>query len=129
MKCPYCNSEVKFSQDSTFIYGRNYGAVYHCINYPSCDAYVGTHRNSKRSLGRLADAELRKYKGIAHMYFDELWKMKKARGFKNARDLGYEWLSEQMKKSKKDTHIGMFNIDECKKVIELCKPYYIKLKK
>jgi len=30
IKCPYCDSDVKFSSKSDIIYGRDYGAIYLC---------------------------------------------------------------------------------------------------
>lgn len=77
-KCPYCGFDVKFSSKSDIIYGRDYGVIYLCSNYPSCDAFVGCHNGTKNSLGRLANKELREKKKIAHYYFDTLWKEKKA---------------------------------------------------
>ena len=35
----------------------------------------------------------------------------------------YKWLSEQLGMPRKDTHIGMFDVDQCKRVVEICKPY------
>lgn len=124
--CPYCGSEVEFKKDSTFIYGRNYGPVYYCTNYPFCDAYVGCHKGTHKSLGRLANKELRLKKGEAHYYFDFIWKAKrslKKRSSKNARDKGYVWLSNELGIPKEYTHIGMFDIETCERVISLCKPY------
>lgn len=40
------------------------------------DHYVGTYDNSTRSLGRLANADLRKLKHLGHSIFDRLWKIK-----------------------------------------------------
>ena len=70
--CPYCKGQAKLI-DSKEIYGRSYGMVWFC---KPCDAWVGTHKNSKkhRPLGRLANAELRHWKQIAHTKFDLLWR-------------------------------------------------------
>lgn len=58
-KCPYCGGKVLFSKTSDIIYGKNYSAIYYCEHYPKCDAYVGTHKGTTKSLGRLANKELR----------------------------------------------------------------------
>lgn len=125
-KCPYCGEEVLYSKDSDFIYGRNYGGVFYCKSYPKCDAYVGTHNSKKpKALGRLANEDLRLAKKRAHKYFDRLWKAKMKLGYKKqvARSLGYKWLSQQLGIEPKYTHIGMFDIETCQRVVFLCKPY------
>lgn len=128
-KCPYCGGKVLYSKDSTHIYKKNYGGVYYCENYPKCDAYVGVHRRTVKPLGRLANKELRQAKQLAHYYFDFLWKYKKENDkCKNARDLAYNWLSQQLDIPLKYTHIGMFDLEECQSVVNLCKPYVYRLK-
>jgi len=132
LPCPYCGS-VAILKDSSIIYGRSYGLAFVCENYPACDAYVGVHKHNNEPLGRLANAELRIAKIDAHKYFDNLWqrkliKRRKERGnnYKKhwARGSGYKWLAEQMGLESKDCHIGMFDVQQCKKVVEICKPYY-----
>lgn len=97
--------------------------IYYCA---PCQAWVGVHKGTNKALGRLANAKLRKAKCIAHYYFDKLWKKKMQQGFGKsaARHKAYKWLSEQMGLSFKDTHIGMFDVEQCKKVVEICKPFY-----
>lgn len=121
--CPYCGLQPDFMESSEKIYGKDYGPVYICHD---CDAYVGVHKDGlNRPLGRLADAELRKAKKEAHFYFDFLWRKKMSKGFTKheARKTAYLWLSLKMAIIPDHTHIGMFNIEQCKQVIELCKPY------
>lgn len=122
-KCPYCQSEVLFSKSSEFIYKKDFGSVYYCSKFPSCNAFVGCHKITGRALGRLADGELREFKKQAHYHFDEIWKEEFEKGQKNARSLRYEWLSKELKIPIEETHIGMFDVETCKLVIELCKPY------
>ncbi len=57
--CPFCNSSVSLV-DSAKVYGRSYGFIYLCDQYPKCDARVGCHPGSNKPLGTLADKELRK---------------------------------------------------------------------
>lgn len=123
--CPYCKANTDFV-DSKVIYGRSYGMVYLCN---PCKAWVGIHKGTDKALGRLANAELRRAKGQAHMYFDQLWKRKMLKhnlNKKTARGRAYKWLSESLGVPFELTHIGMFDVDMCKKVVELCKPYCIK---
>lgn len=120
--CPYCNKPTEYV-DSEVIYGRSYGMVYRC---EPCDAWVGVHKpNPTQALGRLANSELRELKKQAHAVFDPLWNKKMTQGLKKneARNLAYKWLSEKMGVEYDKTHIGMFDPDQCKQVIEICKPY------
>lgn len=127
MKCPYCGSEVKLT-DSAIIYnGRSYGMAYVCSRFPKCDAYVGCHKGTDKPLGRLANAELRQAKSNAHQLFDALWKRKIKKDQcrkKDARSLGYKWLAKSMGLRYKDCHIGMFDVDKCNQVINLCMPFF-----
>jgi hypothetical protein len=83
-----------------------------------CDAYVGIHKGTDKPFGRLANAELRKWKMKAHAAFDPIWRVpcpEKLMGRKKS----YKWLSEVMDIPKSQCHIGMFDIETCKKVIEV----------
>lgn len=123
LKCPYC---LKLSEhvSDTEVYSKSYGGmIYLCRE---CSAYVGCHKSRPtESLGRLANKELREAKIEAHYYFDDLWRRKIAKGVKKheARGNAYKWLSEQLGLAPELTHIGFFNVEYCKKVVELCKPY------
>lgn len=84
----------------------------------SCDAYVGVHHGQEKALGRLANRELRQAKKDAHYFFDMIWKGKTMN-----RTMAYKWLSNQLNLPSEYTHIGMFDLDYCSKVIELSKAY------
>ncbi len=120
--CPYCMSNTEYV-DSSVIYKRSFGMVYLCR---PCDAFVGVHGNTKKALGRLANKDLRIWKKNAHSCFDFIWK-KKMQSTKcnkrSARSKAYGWLSKQLGTPPKYTHIGMFDIDQCKRVVEVCKPF------
>ncbi len=113
--------------DSKVIYGgKSYGWAYICQRFPKCDAYVGCHPNTKRPLGRLANKELRGAKGAAHLLFDVLWQKKMKRdkcSKKMARLAGYRWLATQLGIKRSQCHIGMFDVEQCRKVVEVCAPY------
>jgi hypothetical protein len=121
---------------SARIYGKDYGLIYFCVDYPVCDAYVGVHEGTTEPLGRLANKELREWKIKAHAAFDPLWKAKlkkrqleKGEIYKKhyARGSGYKWLATQLGIKKEECHIGMFDIDMCKKVVDICMPYTNKI--
>lgn len=111
--CDYCGRPAKYV-DSKTVYGRSYGMLYLC---ECCNAYVGVHKGTNVPLGRLANAELRHWKRTAHAFFDPFWKVGQ---FKHQRNAAYRWLSEQMGLPQEKTHIGMFDVDQCKQVIDIC---------
>lgn len=109
--CPYCGNESQLV-DSAVIYGKSYGMIYLC---KPCDAYVGTHKSdNKTALGRLANKELREAKKSAHFWFDQIWKD----GIITRSD-AYTWLSIEMEIHVNFCHIGMFDVAQCNKVVEL----------
>lgn len=110
--CPYCGEESVLV-DSSVVYGSSYGLIYLC---KPCGAYCGVHKGTTIALGRLANKELREMKKEAHKHFDAIWT-----GFKKSRSAMYKRLSELMGTHPEQTHIGMFDVDQCKKVIELSK--------
>lgn len=115
--CPYCGRRAEFVDSAEVYHGRSYGMIYLCR---PCDAYVGCHEYGDGDVpkGRLANAELRRWKIAAHNAFDPLW----MRGpFKRRRNAAYAWLAEQMGLPKEETHIGMFDVAQCKQVIQICK--------
>lgn len=125
--CPYCGEKPQLVDSSVIYNGRSYGMIYLC---KPCNAYVGCHKNTTNPLGRLADKDLREWKKMAHKYFDNLW----ARSANHnkitrpaARKNGYAWLSKQLDIEYKYCHIGMFDVETCKEVVDLCKPYYREL--
>ena len=71
-------------------------------------------------LGTLANTELRYFRNKAHESFDRLWKNRK----NTTRMKKYAWLSREMDKSPDDTHIALFDVEDCKKCIELSDNFY-----
>ena len=109
--CPYCGNPTKLVEDS-HIYGRSYGTK--CYICKPCDAWVGCHKGTDRALGRVANKELRELKHRAHEAFDPIWK----EGYLS-RNAAYESLSIALGLPKEQTHIGMFDEEMCRKVIEV----------
>lgn len=112
--CDYCRCQAELV-DSSEVYGTSYGDIYLCRN---CGAYVGVHKGTDRPLGRLANAELRYWKKSAHAAFDPIWEYGR---FKGQRKKAYSWLAGEMGLPVDKTHIGMFDVDQCKKVIQICR--------
>ena len=110
MKCPYCKKEAIWCENKE-IYGRNYGKSYMCYLCKDCDAYVGTHNNSKKPLGTMANTELRSFRVLAHSKIDPLWK----NGDMSRKDV-YKMLKD---KFGKEIHIGESDIETCKLITNL----------
>ncbi len=129
--CPYCRAAAELLMSSAELYnGRDHGPVWICR---LCEAWVGVHENSPRymPLGRLANAELRAAKQAAHAMFDPLWQRKLIRGpgiKKRARGDGYQWLADQLGIPFEQCHIGEFDLEMCKRVVEICAPYHPSMK-
>jgi len=123
--CPYCSEQAKYVSSAKVYGGRDYVMIYLC---QSCWAYVGVHKGTTKPLGRLADDELRYWKKQAHAAFDPIWKERFERKNKidpkykkgMARGGRYKRLSQEMNLTRAECHIGMFDVDQCKKVVQLC---------
>jgi hypothetical protein len=109
--CPYCGKPAELV-DSKVVYGRSRGLIWICA---PCDAYVGTHNCPGHCpLGRLADKELREWKRRAHQVFDAWWQ-----SIPIDRKSAYLWLGGAMGLPPHKAHIGEFDVEQCKKLIEL----------
>ena len=115
MKCPYCGGDVQLVSGRAIYPHRpdlSHKSFYQCA---PCDAYVGCHPGTTNAMGRLANAELRVAKMKAHTAFDPIWKIGKMK-----RCSAYAWLAKALGIDQKDCHIGMFNSDECRRVVNVC---------
>jgi hypothetical protein len=125
IRCPYCGKTPCLVTGDT-IYPHRPDLVEKNFWFcRPCDAYVGCHEANPRfgftgiePLGRLADKELRMAKSDAHTVFDPLWKGE--RKIFN-RTQAYAWLAVAMGKEPEQTHIGMFDVAECKAVVTAVK--------
>ena len=119
--CDYCGGPTLFVSDAA-VYSRSYGSmIYLC---KPCDAWVGVHKDTKIPKGRLAKAELRKLKIEAHHEFDPLWRAAmRLRGWtqKEARKRAYQWLATILGIEFNKCHIGMFDEEQCRRTIYICK--------
>lgn len=120
--CPYCGDQAKLVTGAVIYSHRpdlHEKKFWQCA---PCGAYVGCHKPNKghgdgtRPLGRLANAELRAAKISAHACFDPIWVMGEM-----ARAQAYKWLASGLGIETKNCHIGMFDVEMCKKVVALCK--------
>jgi len=111
--CPYCDMQAELTDSAEVYNGRSYGLIYLCRK---CWAYVGVHKGTKTPLGRLANSELRRMKIYAHRAFDHIWK-----DGHESRKGAYKWLANELGIDGKDCHIGMFDVDMCQKVVDVCR--------
>jgi hypothetical protein len=124
--CPYCGKPTQLV-DSSVVYRKSYGKIYMCT---PCNSWVGTHKDTDVALGRLANRELRHWKKLAHSYFDPISKTNLINRIWNEfipetsnRNKAYLWLSKEMGMDRAKCHIGMFGLEQCKQVVEICKKY------
>lgn len=119
IKCPYCSEDAILVTGADIYPHRPDLACKSIWKCPAkCGAHAGCHPSTNTPLGRLANSELRGWKQKAHCAFDPLWK--KMHGVPVARKIMYAKLAEKMNITSRECHIGMFDIDMCKKVVELC---------
>ena len=109
--CPYCGKPAELVSEE-----RWYGRVYDKLGRPrwvcwSCRASVGTHPDG-RPLGTLANRELSQARIDAKNHLKQL--------FPKRKEL-YAWLSRQMDLPGEECHVGTFNLEQCQRVVELCR--------
>ena len=111
--CPYCGMPATLTDSSAIYKGRDYGKFWICV---PCDAYVGCHsdRPGFIPLGTLANKELREWRKAAHDRFDPMWKSGRM-----TRHEAYTFMAENMGLRSEEAHIGMFDVQKCKKLIQL----------
>jgi len=69
-----------------------------------------------RQLARNLSTDVAVARGEAHAAFDPLWKSGKF-----TRTAAYKWLATQMGVRTEDCHMEMFNVAQCRKVVEICR--------
>jgi len=122
IKCPYCG-RFALLKDSSVVYGKSYGNIYICENYPKCDAFVGVHKLNNKPLGSLANQYLRGLRKECHSKFDTLW-LKDNQNYynkKKQRSKAYKWLQNCMGISSNKAHIAKFNEEQCLELLNYLK--------
>jgi len=117
-QCPYCKRYAVL-QTGDFVYPKRPDLAHlrFWICEP-CDARVGCHSGSYRPFGTLANAELRRERQAAHGCFDRLWHPEsKTKCF--TRKQAYAWLAEQLELTREECHIGLFDVETCRRVVNL----------
>lgn len=114
MVCPVCGGRASFLLESSSVYGRDFGPLFICSNFPKCDARVGAHRNTLKPKGTLAGANLRELRKKCHDLFDPLW-----RSGELDRSEAYRLLAKAMNITTKQAHIAMFTEDDCRHLLSI----------
>lgn len=131
----YCGKVSVFLPSSEHLYGTEFGPVYFCED---CFAWVGCHKNTNKPLGIPATKKIRDARKLAHAAFDPLWislwkELNKAHSEHLKRDVPefygkgparkalYAWLAEHMDIPVEECHISWFDVDDCKRVIDICR--------
>lgn len=122
--CDYCGREAELVDSAEVYHGRSYGLIWLCR---PCWAWVGVHESSKNHapLGRLANSELRGWKIRAHAAFDPIWRARfmAGDGKTKARAEAYKWLAAQLEIPPRNCHIGMFDVELCKRAVDVCEAF------
>jgi hypothetical protein len=128
VECPYCHqpaplvSGLEVYPHRRDLWRRNFykcspcGAWVGC--HPAAGAQGGGHGDGTVPMGRLANEELRAAKQAAHAAFDPMWmRTRESRG--KARRKAYGWLALQLCIPVERCHIGEFDLEMCRKVVEV----------
>lgn len=116
VSCPYCGKQAHLVGGKKIYPHRPDLYEKHFHECEPCGAFVGCHIGTVNPLGRLANAELRKKKMMAHALFDPIW-----RSGQMSRSEAYKMLAEKLGIEQKDCHIGMFDVAMCENVIKVCR--------
>ncbi len=117
--CRYCGGVIRLVPAES-VYGSSAKRLgmqdenlYQCQN---CNARVGCHKGTNCPLGNVANEVLRLKRIETHQAFDSYWKRRHM-----SRTAAYKWLARKMALSVQSAHIGGFEMDQCQKVIDLCR--------
>jgi len=128
--CPYCQSPVELVNNAVVYNKRSFGDwpyLYICSNRQKCDAYVGLHPETDIPLGTLANKETRDARLAVKGVFNRIWQDKHM-----SRSEAYRFLAKRMQISdrdaKRDCHIALFDVAQCRKAQSICTDYLTKPK-
>ena len=114
--CECCGSSKVECVHHDEVYGREYGEWPWMLRCETCEATVGLHPFTNIPLGTLATKVMRKARIAAKEAF---YAAMTAKGL--TKDEGYAWLTKTLElKSAKECHIGLFGVEQCKKVVQVC---------
>jgi hypothetical protein len=109
--CPYCGAPSQLTTGRTIYPHRPDLAEKKFYECRPCEAYVGCHPGTDRPLGRLANAELRRWKQRVHAAFDPHWRHSHE---PYARSRAYRRLADDLGIPASECHTGMFDVERCR---------------
>lgn len=116
VRCPYCYNKASLVTGRE-IYPHtknlNHKFIWLC---KKCDARVGCHGNTRKPLGTLANAELRRHRQSCHKAIDWVWKTGKLN-----RNEVYRRLAKRLQIQLKFCHIALFDVAMCMRVLDVAK--------
>lgn len=113
--CIHCGQDAEFTTGAEVYSHKRLAdkAIWICR---PCKAYCGCHKGTHVALGYPANKELRGARMILHQRrLDPLWKP--AKGFDRTpykREEVYRYLSQVMAIPRKQTHVAMFTLEQCR---------------
>lgn len=123
VNCDYCENPAKLQRGDQVYKNRPELSKKMFWTCDPCRARVGCHPGTTKPLGRLANSQLRYWKQQAHKAFDPIW-----RSGEKKRSQAYRWLAREMKLDSDLCHIGMFDVNQCKQVVDICLQKELKVK-
>lgn len=119
VQCPYCGS-IAVLKPAVKVFGANTNEakryLYVCARWPACDSYVAAHLKDLRPMGTLANRYLRHKRILAHKALNAYQKATHTDKW-----AAYIWLEGKLGMDQGSTHIGMFSVADCNKVIAMCR--------
>ncbi len=127
--CPYClRMAERVTGEAIYDDRRLANRIFYRCD--PCDAHVGTHEDSGKPYGSLANGPTRRARQRAHAAFDPLWHRKIEKtgcSRKAARSAAYAWLAKEMMILPEHCHISMFDEAQCERVVARCAPHLKKI--
>lgn len=116
----FCGSPAHLRDNSILYGGKSYGngKAYICDRFPECRGSVGVHPNGK-PLGIIPDQETKGLRRQLHATVDHLWQNRPYQQRKKARGKVYGWLRRITGMSAEECHIGNFDAETCRWVLQL----------
>jgi len=127
VRCPYCKGKAELVGGNV-IYPHRTDLHDRCFWLcRTCKAYVGCHKGPDCiPFGPLANGSTRAARVRAHAAFDPVWQtmVQASEGIltdRQSRKLAYWWLANEMNIPEKECHIGMFSVEQCEQVLNICR--------
>lgn len=112
--CPFCDQPAEWVSHAE-IYGKVFNKDAHMIWLcRPCDAYVGTHQNSKRPLGQMANAHMRRARKLTKELFINKCLMGNWKCNKTLKSAAYAMLADRMGITVDECHFGDFTVEQCR---------------